>query len=213
MCWCSFTSSTESNPDTRRVPHQAAAAGSHSPWFAECGPFSCPIPLMQPPAVSWEAARRYHRPIQCKIAEPGRLPIFRSLHQALPHGIQLFLPAMPSPSREEPTVRTALTGRGRDTGCPVPPARIPTLAGADPVLGGLRFPEGTWGKQKGPKSGVRSPGSQEQAVGALSRVWRERAWAFWHGAGRGSSVAPPWQVDCLKKRSSGQAAGAGARLD
>jgi len=24
--WCSFTSSTESNPDTRRVPHQAAAA-------------------------------------------------------------------------------------------------------------------------------------------------------------------------------------------
>jgi hypothetical protein len=26
VCWCSFTSSIERNPDTRRVPHQAAVA-------------------------------------------------------------------------------------------------------------------------------------------------------------------------------------------
>src|SRR5208282_2920873 len=47
----------------------------------------------------------------------------------------------------------------------------------------------------------------------LSRERHERAGASWDGAGRASSAAPPSQDECLKERSSGQAARAGARLD
>ena len=34
MCWCSFTSSIESNPDTRRLPHQAAEGLSFASSYA-----------------------------------------------------------------------------------------------------------------------------------------------------------------------------------
>ena len=63
--------------------------------------------MLQRQVVNLDGTRRYRCPVQSKFAVTRPPPIFRLLHQPLPHGIQRFQQAMPSPSREEPTGRTA----------------------------------------------------------------------------------------------------------
>ena len=59
--------------------------------------------------VNLNGVRRNRCIIQSKTVASRPPSVFRPLHQAHAHGIQLFPQAMPSPSTEEPTVRTVLT--------------------------------------------------------------------------------------------------------
>jgi hypothetical protein len=92
-----------------RVGKIRLKAGSRGQSSPDRELFSCPMPQRQPRVVNLNGARRYRRLVQSIIVATRPPLILRTLHQPFAHGIQLFRQAVPLPSREEPTVRTALT--------------------------------------------------------------------------------------------------------
>jgi len=74
--------------------------------------------MLERQVVNLDGARRYRCPVQSKFAGTRPPPVFGRLTSRF-RGIELFLPAMPSSSREEPTARKTLTVASSSAPAPI----------------------------------------------------------------------------------------------